>query len=40
MGYVFRGKPRKIKNGSVRREPLPAKVFINPAIKPTKITAI
>jgi hypothetical protein len=29
------GNPKKIKNGSVKREPPPAMVFINPAMKPT-----
>ena len=31
------GSPKKIRTGSVNREPPPARVFINPAKNPTNI---
>jgi hypothetical protein len=36
---TFAGKPRKISKGRESAEPPPARVLINPAKKPTRITA-
>ncbi|MEZ5000707.1 MAG: hypothetical protein R2727_08720 [Bacteroidales bacterium] len=36
---TFAGRPRNISRGRVNNEPLPARVFINPAIIPTTIIA-